>query len=367
MTDKIEKIYKILNSSNLDAIALVPGSNFRYLTGGNFHLMERPTILIITRKKELVAILPSLEVDSFNKLGFSAKVISWHDKNGYANAFNEASNLLGNISRLGVEGQRIRFFETQAFIENFSNISLVNYHKEISSIRQNKNKEEVSYLKKAIDISEISLENTLKYMKAGMSELEVKQFLIQQLYQNGAEGISFDPIVLAAANSALPHGHSTESNKLQKGDTILFDFGGSYKGFNADITRTFFLEEANELQKNVYNNVLEANLTGIKNSIISKSLHDVDDSTTNILENGEYKEFIVHKTGHGLGLDVHEDPYVVRGNHSKLEEGMIITVEPGLYLPGKFGIRIEDDVLITNNLPNILTSFSKELRIIKND
>lgn len=367
MTNKIEKIYKILNSSNLDAIALVPGSNFRYLTGGNFHLMERPTILIITRKKELVAILPSLEVDSFNKLGFSAKIISWHDKNGYENAFNEAGNLLGNISRLGVEGQRIRFFETQAFIENFSNITLVNYHKEISSIRQNKDEEEVSCLKKAIEISETSLENTLKYMKAGMSELEVKQFLIQQLYQNGAESISFDPIVLAAANSALPHGHSTENNKLQKGDTILFDFGGSYKGFNADITRTFFLEEANELQKNVYNNVLEANLTGIKNSIIPKSLHDVDDSTTNILENGEYKKFIVHKTGHGLGLDVHEDPYVVRGNHSKLEEGMIITVEPGLYLPGKFGIRIEDDVLITNNLPNILTSFSKELRIIKND
>ena len=367
MKDRIEKVYKILNNSNLDAIALVPGSNFRYITGWNFHLMERPTILIITKKKELVAILPSLEVDSFSKLDFSAKVFSWHDKDGYENAFREASNEIGDINRLGVEGQRIRFFETQALSKNFSRITLVNLHKEISSIRLNKDQEEVNYLKKAISISEISLENTLKFIKIGMSELEVKQFLIQQLYINGAEGLSFDPIVLGAENSALPHGHSSEKNKLQKGDTILFDFGGTYKGFNADITRTFFLGEINELQKNVYENVLKANLVGIENSITSNSMHEVDDLTTRVLENGDYRNFIVHKTGHGLGLDLHEDPYVVRGNHSKLEKGMIITVEPGLYIPNKFGIRIEDNVLITDNLPDVLTSFSKKIRIIKND
>ena len=100
--------------------------------------MERPTVLIITKKKELVAILPSLEVDSFNKLDFSAKVFSWHDKDGYENAFKEASNAIGDIKKLGVEGQRIRFFETQALSENFSSITLVNLHKEISSIRLNK-------------------------------------------------------------------------------------------------------------------------------------------------------------------------------------------------------------------------------------
>ena len=106
---------------------------------------------------------------------------------------------------------------------------------------------------------------------------------------------------------------------------------------------------------------------GIKNSIISKTMHDVDNETTLVLETGDYNNFIVHKTGHGLGLDVHEDPYIVRGNNSPLEIGMIITVEPGLYLPGKFGIRIEDDVVITDKDPNVLTSFSKDLRIINNE
>ena len=127
MEDRIKKIYEIIDSSNLDAIALVPGSNFRYVTGGNFHLMERPTVLIITRNKEVVAILPSLEVNSFNKLGINAKIISWHDKDGFQKAFVEAQNIIGKIDTLGVEGQRIRFFETQAIKESFKSIKLITF------------------------------------------------------------------------------------------------------------------------------------------------------------------------------------------------------------------------------------------------
>ena len=171
MTNRIEKIYDIIESSNLDSVALVPGSNFRYVTGGNFHLMERPTVLIITKNKKNVAILPSLEVDSFNKLSVNADIISWHDKDGYHSAFLEAQKLIGNINTMGVEGQRIRFFETQALKDSFQNINLINAHKEISSIRLNKDEEEINCLQKAIKISEKSLEHTLKYIKAGMSEV----------------------------------------------------------------------------------------------------------------------------------------------------------------------------------------------------
>ena len=112
MNTRFKKIYKILDSNNLDAIALIPGSNFKYLTDGSFPLMERPTVLIITKDKN-VAILPSLEVDSFNLLKLNANVISWHDKEGFNQAFKEASKILGNIKNIGVEGQMIRFFETQ--------------------------------------------------------------------------------------------------------------------------------------------------------------------------------------------------------------------------------------------------------------
>ncbi len=125
--------------------------------------------------------------------------------------------------------------------------------------------------------------------------------------------------------------------------------------------------ETDEYQRNAYETVRRANEIGIQKSKMPNTVHDVDNETTLILENSDYREFIVHKTGHGLGLDVHEDPYIVRGNKASLEEGMVITVEPGLYIPEKFGIRIEDDVLITNNQPRVLTSFPKELRIINNE
>ena len=366
MNTRFNKIYKILENNSLDAIALIPGSNFKYLTDGSFPLMERPTVLIITKDKN-VAILPSLEVESFNQLSLNAKVISWHDKDGYNQAFNEASKILGSIKNIGVEGQKIRFFETQAFKENFKGIEIINTHKEISSIRMNKEEDEINFLLQAIRISEKSLKNTLNYIKLGMHELQVKQFLMQELYKNGAEGLSFDPIVLTGENSAIPHGHSSNQNKIKYGDTLLFDFGAAVKGYKADITRTFFMIETNEFQRKAYETVRKANEIGIQKSKIPNTMDSVDNEATLILENSDFKEFIVHKTGHGLGLDVHEDPYIVRGNNAKLEEGMVITVEPGLYIPEKFGIRIEDDVLITNDQPKVLTSFSKELRIINNE
>ena len=366
MNTRLNKIYKILENKNLDAIALIPGSNFKYLTGGTFPLMERPTVLIITKNKN-IAILPSLEVNGFKQLDIDSDIISWHDKDGYNQAFKEASVILSNIKTIGVEGQIIRFFETQAFKENFNDIEIINSHSEISSIRINKEEDEINILLEAIRISEKSLENTLNYIKIGMNELQVKQFLMQELYKNGAEGLSFDPIVLTGENSAIPHGHSSNLNKIKCGDNLLFDFGAAIKGYKADITRTFFMIRTDEYQRRAYETVWQANEMGIRKSKISSTMHDVDNETTLILENSDYKKFIVHKTGHGLGLDVHEDPYIVRGNKASLEEGMVITVEPGLYIPEKFGIRIEDDVLITNNQPRVLTRFSKELRIIDNE
>ena len=229
MNARFNKIYQILEKNNLDAIALIPGSNFKYLTGGSFPLMERPTLFIIT-KNQNVAILPSLEVDSFNQLDIYSKIISWHDKDGFNQAFKEASKILGDIKNIGVEGQRIRFFETQAFKENFKEIEIINSHKEISSMRLNKEQDEINILLDAIKISEKSLESTLNYIQLGMSELQVKQFLMQELYKNGAEGLSFDPIVLTGPNSAIPHGLSSNQNIIKKGDALLFDFGATIKG-----------------------------------------------------------------------------------------------------------------------------------------
>ena len=313
--EKINKLQSFLKKEDLDALAIVPGSNFFYLTGGNFHLLERPTVLLISKNNKPIAILPVLEVDSFEKLKLDVDIFEWQDSDGYQSAFDKAFQKIGSLPTIGIEGQRMRVFESQAIEKAANKIKIINAHKLISRIRLTKDVEEIEKLKKAIDIAEKSLEKTLQYVEVGKTEIEIKNFLIQQLYNYGAEGIAFDPIVLASDNSALPHGHSRKDYKIKKGDCLLFDFGAIVDGYNSDITRTFFIESVSEEYKNIYQAVYDANAIGLKISKPKLSLHELDDNVLNSLADSGYSDLIVHKTGHGLGLDVHEDPYVMRNNH----------------------------------------------------
>ncbi len=362
----IEKLHRLLNdkSNELDAFALVPGPNFRHITGGQFFLMERPFLLIISKFYKPIAIVPVLEVSNFINLKFDAEIIEWQDNDGFQNAFNKAFELLGNNFNLGIEGQLMRAFEMQAIMQASKDVKIKNAHKIISKIRLHKKKYEVEHMRKAVEIAESTLNDTLSFVKEGKTEIEIKKYLMQKLLEFGANDIAFEPLVLAGSNSALCHGHSRDDYIIKKGDCILFDFGANVNGYNSDITRTFFLGSVSEENRNMYDVVHKANHVGRKVSKPGVSMHDLDDSVMKILEKSKFKEFIVHKTGHGLGMDVHEDPYVMRKNHELLEEGMIITIEPGLYKENHLGIRIEDDVLITNNSCESLTNFSRELRII---
>jgi len=342
---KINKLISILDNQDLDALALVPGSNFRYATGGNFHLMERPTLLIVSKTCRPIAILPVLEVEN-------------------QSAFDKGFNKLGSISKIGVEGQRMRVFEMQAIEKSLPNITIVNAQKLISKMRLIKDHQEIEHLRQAVKIAESALTDTIKFVTVNKTEIEIKNFLIQQLYQHGAEDIAFDPIVLAAENSALPHGHSRNDYHISEDDCLLFDFGATVNGYHSDITRTFFVGSASDEYKNIYAAVLKANQIGKKISKPKLTLHDLDDQVLNSLCDSGYEDLIVHKTGHGLGMDVHEDPYVMRNNQEVLEAGMVITIEPGLYKQGSLGVRIEDNILITDSGCESLTSFSRDLTVI---
>jgi len=361
---KINKLISILDNQDLDALALVPGSNFRYATGGNFHLMERPTLLIVSKTCRPIAILPVLEVESFAQLNIDADIVEWQDSDGYQSAFDKGFNKLGSISKIGVEGQRMRVFEMQAIEKSLPNITIVNAQKLISKMRLIKDHQEIEHLRQAVKIAESALTDTIKFVTVNKTEIEIKNFLIQQLYQHGAEDIAFDPIVLAAENSALPHGHSRNDYHISEDDCLLFDFGATVNGYHSDITRTFFVGSASDEYKNIYAAVLKANQIGKKISKPKLTLHDLDDQVLNSLCDSGYEDLIVHKTGHGLGMDVHEDPYVMRNNQEVLEAGMVITIEPGLYKQGSLGVRIEDNILITDSGCESLTSFSKDLTVI---
>ncbi len=363
----LDRINTVLAQTGIDAVVLVPGANFRRVFGKDFHQMERPLAVIMPREGQAVAIVPQLELGSFEAIGFSGRVFGWPDETGYQDAFNSAGRSLPHLragAKIGVEGQRMRVFDLFALQQAFPGAHFVDIHAEISAIRLHKTSEEISRLRRAIQLSEAALDETLSEISLGMTEKEIEAILLRNLFSHGADGLSFAPIVAAGANAANPHAHARSDYHTKAGDALLLDFGGTYEGFSADITRTVFVKEVSDHDRAFYETVLKANEKGRLVSAPGVTASAVDDAVLGVLENSQFAAFCRHKTGHGLGLDVHEAPQIMRGNHQPLEPGMVFTIEPGLYREGETGVRIEDNVVVTETGIDCLTSFPRSLRLV---
>ena len=363
----LSSLMNVIARAGLDALVLVPGANFRRVFGKDFHQMERPLAIVVPRQGEAVAIVPHLEIGSFASIGFPGQVFPWRDEAGYMGAFMAAGEALPQLregARIGVEGQRMRVFDLFALQHAMPGADFVDVHGEISSVRLHKTPAEIELQRKAIRLSEAALEATLAEIRVGMTETEVEGILLRNLFLHGADGLAFAPIVAAGDNAAKPHAHARPDYCIKPGDALLFDFGGTYQGYSADITRTFFVKEVSDYDRAFYETVLAANTRGREVSRPGITASAVDDAVLTVLEQSQFAQFARHKTGHGLGLDVHEAPQIMRGNQQKLEPGMVFTIEPGLYRDGEAGVRIEDDVVVTENGIECLTSFPRELRII---
>jgi len=364
---RLDALYKVARDNDLDAVAFVPGPNFKNIFTRDFHLMERPLLVIVPKDGTPVAIVPNLEMASFGALDFPGAIFDWRDEDGYKSAFTAAANILpqlANAKRFGLEAQRMRAFEQMALANVFPQAEFVDAHAEISNIRLIKTADEIALLKKAIQISEAALDATLQEVTVGQTEKQIEGILVRHMFALGADGLSFDPIVAAGDNAAQPHATARADYTIKSGDALLIDFGASWMGYNADITRTFFVGEVSDYDRAFYNTVLAANTRGKNVSRAGVTAHDVDDAVQVVLERSQFAQFIRHKTGHGLGLDVHEAPQIMRGNKHVLQAGVVFTIEPGLYREGECGVRIEDDVVVTNDGIECLTTFDRELRIV---
>jgi Xaa-Pro dipeptidase len=363
----LQPLHAILARTGLDALVLVPGSNFRRVFGKDFHQMERPLAVIVPRQGQAVAVVPNLEMGSFRPIGFPGEVFDWRDETGYMDAFRAAGRALPQLgpgARIGVEGQRMRVFDLFALQEALPEARFVDAHAEISAVRLHKTPEEIALQREAIRLSEAALEATLGEIRVGMTEAEIEAILLRNLFTYGADGLAFAPIVAAGDNAAKPHAHARPDYRIKPGDALLFDFGGTHRGYSADITRTFFVGHVSEHDRAFYETVLAANEKGRQVSRPGITASEVDDAVLKVLEQSQFAAFCRHKTGHGLGLDVHEAPQIMRGNDQRLEPGMVFTIEPGLYRDGEAGVRIEDDVVVTEHGIECLTRFPRELRIV---
>ncbi|MDR3475070.1 MAG: Xaa-Pro peptidase family protein [Devosia sp.] len=358
-----ERLYSAMDAEGLDAVALVPGANFYFLTGAQFHLMERPTVHVVARSGARYAVIPALEKARWAALAPDVETIYWQDSDGYAAAFARLGQLFGS-GRLGIEGQRMRAFEYLALSQALGGMVLVDAHAAISSMRLCKDAVELAAMSKAIAISETALARTLARTRAGMSEAAIRQMLVADMLDDGADGVAFEPIVLTGAAAADPHGSPSPDRVLKRGEPLLIDYGAAWGGYSADITRTCFCETVSVEHRAIYDAVLAANAVGRGIAAPGVTLDAVDTAVGNAMRTAGFADLILHKTGHGLGLDVHEAPQVMIGNMQRLAPGMVITIEPGLYRDGEIGVRIEDDVVVTDTGARSLTNFPRELTLI---
>lgn len=359
---RITKLKTLLQAADLPAVAFVPGANFYYLTGVHLHLMERPTILIITAEGAIHAAIPALERDRWVAAMPHAETVFWQDSDGYAGALATLARQTG-LDRLGVESGRMRHFEAAALEAAFG-LQVIDASKALARLRLVKEPGELAAMENAIRISEAALEETIARVAVGMSETDIRTMLHMAMLEGGADGPAFDLMVLTGEASADCHGVTSSQRRVAAGDALLFDWGAASGGYMADLTRTFFIGSASQSRRDVYQTVLDANELGQKLTAPGVTYDAVDSAVQALLRDRGYGEMIRHKTGHGLGLDVHEAPYVMVGNTETMAAGTVITVEPGLYRPGDLGVRIEDDVVVTDTGSRSLSTMSRELRII---
>jgi len=243
------------------------------------------------------------------------------------------------------------------------NAKLVPFNKEINGFRGVKEEWELDRMRKAQEITDKAFADVLSRIKVGMTELELQAELIYCLYRNGGQGLSFDPIVVSGPNTSLPHGVAGD-RVIREGDFVTMDFGVLYGGYCSDMTRTVAVGYATEEMKKVYETVARAQLAGIaatKAGVIGK---EIDAAARKVIVDAGYGEFFGHGYGHSLGLEIHEAPNPNPGNANPMPVGAVCSAEPGIYLPGKFGVRIEDVTIIREDGYENITRSPKNLIIV---
>lgn len=363
MPTRLDRLRETMKDENLEAVALVPGSALRYFAGTDLPFMERPSVLFVAADGSDVAIIPSLESEGWEAAALPARTVYWRDETGFEAAFAEAAARFGG-GRIGVEGLRMRVIELFAIQKAFASSSVVDAQAMLSGLRMRKDADEIASLRRAISGAEAALGRAVARVRAGMTETEIAAILAAEIAAMPGLALPGAPLVLAGSNAARPHGHARPDYRVKRGDALLIDFGVTSDGYWSDITRTFFIEHASDEHRAFYDVVLRANAVGREAARAGTTAHAIDDAVQRHLEASAYAPFIVHKTGHGLGLDVHEAPQIMRGNLIPIEAGMVFTVEPGLYRPGELGVRIEDDVLVTEAGCESLSAFPRELTVI---
>ena len=350
--DKIKRFFEKIELNNIDAFFINTVPNIRYLT--NF--TGEDAFLIAANEKLLLIVDSRFTTQAKGEVYEGVEVLEY---SGNVVEFIKSILLKYRVHWLGIEKNRLNV-DLYLSLKEIPFINLVPLTNVIELLRIIKDEREAEIIKKACAISSKSFLETLPFIQEGVTEKDIAAELEYRFKKNGADKLSFDTIIAAGERGALPHG--TPSNrKIKAHELIVMDFGVFYNGYASDTTRTICIGSPDEESLKVYNIVEEAQRLGrktVKDGVYCKEL---DTKVRNFIKEKGYGEYFIHGLGHGVGLEIHELPFVNGGSPFELKENMVITVEPGIYIPNKFGVRIEDTILVKKNKGEVLTDLPHDL------
>ena len=352
-----------LQTHGLDAIAFNPSSSLYYLTGLHFHLSERPVIVIFSTQHDPIIVLPKLEAAKLQGLDYLLEGFTYgEDPSQWEQVFTQALQSAGLANaKIGLEPRSFRVLELRLLEQSAPKAKFIPAEETVAALRMYKDESEIGAMQKAAHIAQQALQATLPRIKTGVSERAIAAELSLQLLRHGSNPqLPFFPIVSGGPNSANPHAAPSD-RKLAAGDLLVIDWGANVDGYFSDITRTFAIGEVEPEYRQIAEIVLAANRAGHAAAGPGVSAESVDQAARQVITAAGYGPYFTHRTGHGLGLEGHEEPYIRSDNPLLLQPGMTFTIEPGIYLPNRNGVRIEDDVVITPTGCLSLTDLPREL------
>jgi Xaa-Pro dipeptidase len=362
-TERAAAVQSQLAEEGFDALLACAPANMSYVSGFRATPYERLIAIVAPGDGPLRAVVPSLEEEAARSaLPPQAEVLVWRDEEGPRHALARA--LEGLDGRIGFEKGylTVSYFELVASCR--PQASFADCGPLLARLRAVKDDTELDLLRRAAGVVDAAVARlAAEELRPGRTEAELAAAAAAFLRAAGGEALAFDPLVLTGAKSALPHGAS-DGTAVAEGDLVIVDIGASVGGYCADITRTFVAgAEPDSRQRELFEVVRDAQAAGIRAAAAGALCRDVDRSARAVIEAAGLGRYFVHRTGHGLGLEVHEPPYLTSANDEPLEEGMVVTVEPGVYVEGYGGVRIEDDLVVRAGEPEVLTRAPTRLEL----
>ncbi|CAH0127522.1 putative peptidase SA1530 [Peribacillus sp. Bi96] len=365
MNERLTELQNWLQANEAEAALLTSTESIFYLSGFFSDPHERLLALAVFANADPFLVCPQMEVPDAKQAGWNGDIIGYTDIENPWEKVKQAVVKRGlTINKMAIEKEHMNVERYEQVQHHFEEPKLVSAEEKLQEMRMIKSEDEMVKIREACRLADFAIEVGVSEIREGKTEMEILAAIEFELKKAGVSQMSFSTMVLTGKNGASPHG-TPGNTKVQRGDLVLFDLGVVHEGYCSDITRTVAYGDINDKQADIYETVLRAQEAAVMASKPGVSCSEIDLTARNIIRNKGYGEFFPHRLGHGLGISVHEYPSLTETNSLELQSGMVYTIEPGIYVPNVAGVRIEDDLLITDTGCEVLTKYPKSLQIIK--